>query len=295
MTPTPTPSAGWLPIETAPKDGTKIKLRAIGCYVQAPITIEAEGSWEKGMWLVDVPVMVQPLHWQPLSSPNLPAAVPPEAAKGGGALIAPSHLYKCDGCGKDFGYSRPGQCIYCGGTAFTEYPNLQPAAQPATDLGGVEVTEADKVETNTILIGLQKYSDNQPIQKGLIDTPDAAVWLRNRIARHRDAAVREAVRDLEGEIIVLKAQRAVHRDKLSTAQAESRRYKEALDKALPVIEAGLFHEKPESCWATGPMTGDPIEDLIVCPGCRALEAVAAIRTALAPAAKEGNEGSGKCP
>ena len=50
--------------------------------------------------------------------------------------------------------------------------------------------------------------------------------------------------------------------------------------ALHLAEQALAHDVPGSCWATGPLTGGPIEDLIVCPGCRALHA---IRAALARA------------
>jgi hypothetical protein len=32
----------------------------------------------------------------------------------------------------------------------------------------------------------------------------------------------------------------------------------------------LTHAVPYSCWATGPKTGDAIEDLVVCPGCRTI-------------------------
>lgn len=41
-------------------------------------------------------------------------------------------------------------------------------------------------------------------------------------------------------------------------------------KALKIARTALEHDAPYSCWATGPNTGDPIEDLIVCPGCRGL-------------------------
>jgi len=47
---------------------------------------------------------------------------------------------------------------------------------------------------------------------------------------------------------------------------------EMLD-ALRLAKTALTHCAPESCWATGPLTGDAIEDLIVCPGCRALNAI----------------------
>ncbi|MDF2434758.1 MAG: hypothetical protein JWP44_4389 [Mucilaginibacter sp.] len=43
--------------------------------------------------------------------------------------------------------------------------------------------------------------------------------------------------------------------------------------ALRLAKEALTHDVPGSCWATGPLTGNYIEDLIVCPGCRALEAI----------------------
>lgn len=50
-------------------------------------------------------------------------------------------------------------------------------------------------------------------------------------------------------------------------------------RALRLAREALLHDVPGSCWATGPLTGDPVEDLVVCPGCRALDA---IDTALTP-------------
>jgi len=54
---------------------------------------------------------------------------------------------------------------------------------------------------------------------------------------------------------------------------------QALVDACESARLALYHEPPSGCWATGPLTGDPIEDLVVCPGCRA---IAAIDAALAP-------------
>ena len=45
----------------------------------------------------------------------------------------------------------------------------------------------------------------------------------------------------------------------------------------------LDHIVPGDCWSTGPRTGDPIQDLIVCPGCAA---IAKIDAALAKALGE---------
>lgn len=42
-------------------------------------------------------------------------------------------------------------------------------------------------------------------------------------------------------------------------------------EALEACVEQLKHDVPGSCYATGPLTGDPYEDLIACPGCRALE------------------------
>jgi hypothetical protein len=55
-------------------------------------------------------------------------------------------------------------------------------------------------------------------------------------------------------------------------------------EALKVGKEALAHDAPGSCWATGPLTGNYIEDLIVCPGCRA---IASIEAAIAKA--EGRE------
>jgi hypothetical protein len=38
------------------------------------------------------------------------------------------------------------------------------------------------------------------------------------------------------------------------------------------------HNAPDDCYATGPHTGNPIADLIVCPACVALNEIAASRT-----------------
>ncbi len=39
--------------------------------------------------------------------------------------------------------------------------------------------------------------------------------------------------------------------------------------ALEAYEGAYPHSAPHDCFATGPLTGDPVRDLLVCPGCRA--------------------------
>jgi hypothetical protein len=43
-----------------------------------------------------------------------------------------------------------------------------------------------------------------------------------------------------------------------------------LEEALAAYQQAYTpdgHTKPHDCFATGPRTGDPIQDLVVCPGC----------------------------
>jgi len=47
---------------------------------------------------------------------------------------------------------------------------------------------------------------------------------------------------------------------------------EGLSEALELYMKAYPHDAPHDCFATGPMTGDYIEDLVVCPGCRAKKA-----------------------
>lgn len=45
------------------------------------------------------------------------------------------------------------------------------------------------------------------------------------------------------------------------------------EQALKLAREALEHDVPGSCWSSGPLTGNPFEDLIVCPGCRAIAAI----------------------
>lgn len=49
----------------------------------------------------------------------------------------------------------------------------------------------------------------------------------------------------------------------------------ALTSALLSAQTALDHVAPGGCWATGPSTGDPVQDLIICPGCAALAKIEA--------------------
>ena len=75
--------ARWLPIETAPKDGTTVLLMAFGQHGRVRI---ADGEYHKNyeVWSWTY-VMVNPTHWMPL--PPAPQPVAAEHIAGAGKVI----------------------------------------------------------------------------------------------------------------------------------------------------------------------------------------------------------------
>jgi hypothetical protein len=73
-TPAPDAVAGWLPIDSAPKDGSHVLLARAGewssyGYYEA----ELDGWWEANThWTDATDGQCYPTHWQPLPSPPLP-------------------------------------------------------------------------------------------------------------------------------------------------------------------------------------------------------------------------------
>ena len=88
-------------------------------------------------------------------------------------------------------------------------------------------------------------------------------------ARADTAAHQQAREELAAEAL----QQLVQFDKAETRLQQAEGQALGLRGALGLAKAALDHSVPASCWATGPMTGDPIEDLVVCPGCRAIRAI----------------------
>lgn len=70
---------GWLPIETAPKDGTEILLAVYHENFVDPIIMNS--CWidreERGCYWLDWHGMPEPTHWMPLPESPLSAASPP--------------------------------------------------------------------------------------------------------------------------------------------------------------------------------------------------------------------------
>lgn len=67
------------------------------------------------------------------------------------------------------------------------------------------------------------------------------------------------------------------------AVAEAKALREALDGLATAAErANGEHLAPHDCYATGPATGDPVLDLLVCPGCALKSQISSARATLAP-------------
>ena len=57
---------------------------------------------------------------------------------------------------------------------------------------------------------------------------------------------------------------------LATEKAKLENYVKRLEEAVDAYRTAYTpdgHVAPHDCFATGPKTGDPIQDLIACPGC----------------------------
>lgn len=99
--------------------------------------------------------------------------------------------------------------------------------------------------------------------------------LREEIAHARATAGRE-VEALRLKLTLLEAEREA--EIASNTRAVFRgthvmSENQKLRETLKLAKLALTHDTPGSCWSTGPMTGNPIEDLVACPGCRALFAI----------------------
>ncbi|MDO8631415.1 MAG: hypothetical protein Q7R41_13080 [Phycisphaerales bacterium] len=65
-------------------------------------------------------------------------------------------------------------------------------------------------------------------------------------------------------------------DDLCRANQLLRERNAKFEKASKLSRVAMYHIAPADCWATGPMTGDAIADLVICPGCTALNALSAL-------------------
>ena len=76
---------------------------------------------------------------------------------------------------------------------------------------------------------------------------------------------------LERDALILAA--AYRHEKAAGESAESER--DVLREIVRLAKLAVGdHHAPKDCYATSSLTGEPIEDLLVCPACRFLEAVA---------------------
>jgi hypothetical protein len=60
-------------------------------------------------------------------------------------------------------------------------------------------------------------------------------------------------------------------------KAKAAHFEKQSNKLLAMLKRVVgSHYAPEDCYATGPLTGDYIQDLVACPSCQALSLIAEI-------------------
>ena len=91
--------------------------------------------------------------------------------------------------------------------------------------------------------------------------PDTATERAARAAAEEIASL-DAQRDHEGAPSISEGRMADIIIRHMGRDAEAR-------KALRKYMEAYPHQAPGDCFATGPLTGDPIKDLVLCPGCEA--------------------------
>lgn len=80
-------------------------------------------------------------------------------------------------------------------------------------------------------------------------------------------------RVIVGRINACQTREDLERTLLALHIATHHREEPSVITTLRAARAALVHDAPGSCWATGPRTGDPVQDLVVCPGCSAIKQI----------------------
>lgn len=72
--------------------------------------------------------------------------------------------------------------------------------------------------------------------------------------------------------------RAIRAEPSMDVEVELMRVRAAVAELIEAAQrANGDHVAPHDCYATGPMTGDPILDLVACPGCELSAALARVK------------------
>lgn len=108
------------------------------------------------------------------------------------------------------------------------------------------------------------------------DGPDAAdevESLRTALAE-RDAQIERLTKDVaeaSTDVEAMLTEAATLRARATTAERERDEARAEVERVKNVLEEGRRavgdHFAPNDCYATGPMTGDHIRDLVECPAC----------------------------
>lgn len=111
------------------------------------------------------------------------------------------------------------------------------------------------------VLSVEMHSEDGVANAVVAEAADRLTLMANLVAKH----VQETKDDVD--------QMAVASETMVEATAKIQNLRERIKRLEEAVEAYRTaytpdgHVAPHDCFATGPKTGNPIEDLVACPGC----------------------------
>ncbi len=111
------------------------------------------------------------------------------------------------------------------------------------------------------VLSVEMHSEDGVANAVVAEAADRLTLMANLVARH----VEETKEDTE-QMAVASETMVEATAKIQSLRERIKRLEEAVD-AYRTAYTPDGHVAPHDCFATGPKTGNPIEDLVACPGC----------------------------
>ena len=111
------------------------------------------------------------------------------------------------------------------------------------------------------VLSVEIHSEDGVANAVVAEAADRLTMMANLVARH----LQETKDDVE-QMAVASETMVEATAKIQSLRARIKRLEEAVE-AYRTAYTPDGHVAPHDCFATGPKTGNPIEDLIACPGC----------------------------
>lgn len=168
----------------------------------------------------------------------------------------------------------------CGGKVVVSCTDAVDAVMAADKLVADTKEELNREQNEHALLQARCYEGFPSFSDGVFAALHAAdqkiveLTQELKIANESREACRQSALMLEQQISVYGALDMYAQIEGLTKRAEQmeKTYK-LLVEALNIAKKELVHDVPGYCYATGPMTGDMMADLVICPGCAAIKQI----------------------